>query len=190
MATDSKRASSEEGTDKAPAKKTAAKKSPAKKSTAKKSTTKKSTAKRAPAKKTAAKRAPAKKSTSKRASASEGRGRRSDTQHEQVDSAEQPDEQEQQAPTKKIPAMKVAGMAAQQLATLTGREPEAVIGIRRTEDGWEVELEVVESRRIPDSTDILATYRVETDEQGDLMGYHRVRRYVRGKGSDDDGGRR
>ncbi|HSE10074.1 MAG TPA: gas vesicle protein [Nocardioidaceae bacterium] len=97
----------------------------------------------------------------------------------------------QSAPQKKkVPAMKVARTAAQQLAELTGREPECVIGIQRTEDGWQVDLEVVESRRIPDSTDILATYSVETDEDGDLMGYQRVRRYVRGKGGDGDGGRR
>jgi hypothetical protein len=94
------------------------------------------------------------------------------------------------APAKKVPAMKVARTAAQQLAELTGREPECVIGIQRTDDGWQVDLEVVESRRIPDSTDILATYSVETDEDGDLVGYQRVRRYVRGKGGDGDGGRR
>ncbi len=91
---------------------------------------------------------------------------------------------------KKVPAMKVARTAAQQLAELTGREPECVIGIQRTEEGWQVDLEVVESRRIPDSTDVLATYAVETDEDGDLLGYQRVRRYVRGKGGDDGGGRR
>jgi hypothetical protein len=53
-----------------------------------------------------------------------------------------------------------------------------------------VDLEVVESRRIPDSTDILATYRVETDDEGDLTGYQRMSRYVRGKGGDRDGGGR
>jgi hypothetical protein len=89
---------------------------------------------------------------------------------------------------KKTSAMQVARLAAQQLAQLTGRSPETVIGIERGDDGWVVELEVVESRRIPDSTDVLATYRVETDDDGELMAYHRVRRYVRGKGGDDDGG--
>lgn len=88
---------------------------------------------------------------------------------------------------KKVPAMKVARMAAQQLAELTGRAPESVIGISRSDDGFTVELEVVESRRIPDSADILATYEVETDEDGDLVGYRRARRYLRGKGSDGDG---
>ena len=90
----------------------------------------------------------------------------------------------------KLSAMKVARSAAQQLAELTGRAPECVIGIERSEDGWVVDLEVVESRRIPDSTDILATYRVQVDEDGELMAYHRAQRYVRGKGGDGDGGRR
>ncbi len=87
-------------------------------------------------------------------------------------------------------AVAVARAAGQQLAELTGRPPESVVGIERTEDGWRVELEVVESRRIPDSTDILATYSVQVDRSGELLGYHRVRRYVRGKGGDGDGGHR
>jgi hypothetical protein len=80
--------------------------------------------------------------------------------------------------------MKVARAAAEQLTELTGRRPEVVVGVERNDDGWQVELEVVESRRIPDSTDILATYRVQVDEDGELMGYYRAQRYVRGKGGD------
>jgi len=91
---------------------------------------------------------------------------------------------------KKQSAMSVARSAARQLAELTGRQPECVTGVERTDDGWQVEVEVVESRRIPDSTDILATYNVQVDEDGELTGYHRARRYVRGKGSDRDGGGR
>jgi hypothetical protein len=91
---------------------------------------------------------------------------------------------------KKLSAMKVARAAAQQLSELTGRAPETVTGIQRSDEGWVVELEVVESRRIPDSTDILATYRVEVDEDGELMAYHRAQRYVRGKGGNGDGGGR
>ena len=81
-------------------------------------------------------------------------------------------------------AMKVARAAAEQLTELTGRRPEVVVGVERNDDGWQVELEVVESRRIPDSTDILATYRVQVDEDGEMMGYYRAQRYVRGKGGD------
>lgn len=88
---------------------------------------------------------------------------------------------------KRPKAMQVARSAVEQLSALTGRVPECVIGIERTDEGWQVELEVVESRRIPDSTDLLATYRVEVDEDGDLVGYQRVSRYVRGKAGDGGG---
>ena len=88
---------------------------------------------------------------------------------------------------KRPKAMQVARSAVEQLSALTGRVPECVIGIERTDDGWQVELEVVESRRIPDSTDLLATYRVEVDQDGDLVGYQRVSRYVRGKAGDGGG---
>lgn len=126
-----------------------------------------------------------------RKTASSSSGTTKKTASRRRTSGEADDTEAQSAPPpKKVPAMKVARIAAQQLAELTGRQPECVIGIQRTEDGWQVDLEVVESRRIPDSTDILATYTVETDEDGDLMGYQRVRRYVRGKGGDGDGGRR
>ena len=47
-------------------------------------------------------------------------------------------------------------------------------------DGWKVHVEVVEVRRIPDTTDVLALYEVQVDEDGDLMGYRRLRRYARG----------
>jgi hypothetical protein len=75
----------------------------------------------------------------------------------------------------------VAARAAQQLLDLTGREAEGVTGLTRTDEGWTVQVEVVESRRIPDTTDVLALYEVEVDENAELLGYHRVRRYVRGK---------
>ena len=94
------------------------------------------------------------------------------------------DQQRPAAKKAKPSAMKVARAAAEQLTELTGRRPEVVVGVERNDDGWQVELEVVESRRIPDSTDILATYRVQVDEDGELMGYYRAQRYVRGKGGD------
>ena len=128
--------------------------------------TKSSSAKKAPAKKSATKKSAVKKSAVKKSSASQ---------------------QDQGSPTPKATkpgAMKVARAAAAQLTELTGRRPEVVVGVERNDDGWQVELEVVESRRIPDSTDILATYRVQVDEDGELMGYYRAQRYVRGKGGD------
>ena len=78
-------------------------------------------------------------------------------------------------------AAKVAREAREQLEELLDRASEGVIGVRRTDDGWEVDLEVVETRRIPDTTDVLAIYRVQLDTSGTLEGYQRLERYIRGQ---------
>lgn len=132
-------------------------------------------------KRASAKKSPAKKSGVKRPAAKRASSRQSD----QETSEQNGSDQNRSAPKKaRSSAMKVARAAAEQLTELTGRRPEVVVGVERNDDGWQVELEVVESRRIPDSTDILATYRVQVDEDGELMGYYRAQRYVRGKGGD------
>ncbi len=77
-------------------------------------------------------------------------------------------------------ASEVAHQAAAQLADLTGKEVEGVTSLERTDDGWTVELDVVELRRIPSTTDVLATYEVDVDGNGELQGYRRAQRYVRG----------
>ncbi|GAB3899347.1 hypothetical protein GCM10029964_085160 [Kibdelosporangium lantanae] len=64
---------------------------------------------------------------------------------------------------------------------MTGRQPEAVIGVRAGDGGgWSVLVEVVELDRIPASTSVLATYRVDVDAGGVLQSYERLRRYTRG----------
>ncbi|MCP2168054.1 gas vesicle protein GvpO [Goodfellowiella coeruleoviolacea] len=72
-------------------------------------------------------------------------------------------------------------IAREQFGEITGYHPESVSGLRRTEDGWLIQFEVVELERIPDTMSLLATYQVELDEDGDLVGYQRVRRYPRGQ---------
>jgi hypothetical protein len=56
-----------------------------------------------------------------------------------------------------------------------------VVSIERNESNWHVGVEVVETRRIPDSADVLATYDVELDPGGRLVSYRRLRRYARGQ---------
>src|ERR1700743_1523418 len=74
----------------------------------------------------------------------------------------------------------------EQITDLTGKEPESVTGVKRSQDGWLVTVEVVEDRRIPSSTDILSTYEAEIDNDGELLSYRRVRRYSRGSGDSGD----
>jgi len=42
-----------------------------------------------------------------------------------------------------------------------------------------VTVEVVELERVPRSTDIVASYDVEVDADGELVGYERINRYYR-----------
>jgi len=69
--------------------------------------------------------------------------------------------------------------AVSEFSKLSGSMPEQVSGVRSTDDGWSVLVEVVELERIPSTTSILSTYRVDTDERGGLVGYERIRRYTR-----------
>jgi hypothetical protein len=75
----------------------------------------------------------------------------------------------------------IAVTAARELSELIGQAPEGIVGVERDEDGWRVQVEVVESRRIPETTDILAVYEVDVDSDGAVTGYRRLKRYVRGQ---------
>ncbi|MGN6797811.1 MAG: gas vesicle protein [Gaiellaceae bacterium] len=76
-------------------------------------------------------------------------------------------------------AKRIVERAREQLRDLHGAEAESVSAIHRTANGWRVGLEVVEVHRIPESTDVLATYEVEVDGDGDLLTFERTTRYYR-----------
>lgn len=137
---------------------------PAKRSTAKKSAAQKSAAQKSPAEKSAAKKAPAKKSSAAPRQPTGAQG--------------------SQRPTKQTAAT-VARAAAEQLRDLTGRVSEGVTAVERTDDGWRVQVQVLELHRIPETTDVLALYDVDMDNDGDLQGYRRVRRYSRGESGEE-----
>jgi hypothetical protein len=86
---------------------------------------------------------------------------------------------------KGIKPVQVAALAARQLRLLTGREVEGAAGLERADDGWRVLLEVLEVARVPRSTDVLGLYEVTVDADGDVVGYERLRRFVRGQAGDD-----
>lgn len=88
----------------------------------------------------------------------------------------------QQQPQEQSPSpMQVLRGACAQLAELTGMEAESVSSFERTEDGWTLNVEVLELARVPDTMSLLASYEVELDANGELSGYRRVRRYERGR---------
>lgn len=85
--------------------------------------------------------------------------------------------------------MEVLREARAQFAELTGTAAEAVSSFERTEEGWSLEIEVLELERVPDTMSLLATYQVTLDAEGMLTGYRRVRRYERGRSDRGPGGR-
>lgn len=82
----------------------------------------------------------------------------------------------------------LATEARELLRAVRGVDAESVSGIERTQNGWRVTLEVVELRRIPESTDVLASYEVELDGEGDFLGFERGRRYNRSQAESGGGG--
>jgi len=84
-------------------------------------------------------------------------------------------------------ARRTIDRAREQLEELLERRVESVSSLERTHDGWTVALEVVELSRIPESTDVLASYEMELDEQLNLRRYQQVRRYHRGRADRAEG---
>ncbi|MFI6449446.1 gas vesicle protein [Kitasatospora sp. NPDC050543] len=84
-------------------------------------------------------------------------------------------------PRPRVSAPQAMRYAAEQLAELLGRVPESVSALKPTEDGWRADVEVVELERIPETTSVMASYRVSLDQQGELVAYERIRRYTRGQ---------
>lgn len=75
--------------------------------------------------------------------------------------------------------MVVASQAIEQFTKLSGRVPESVTGARAEHEGWSLLVDVVELERTPPTMSVLATYRVDTDRDGNLVSYERLRRFTR-----------
>ena len=67
------------------------------------------------------------------------------------------------------------------LSELLGRRVESVLGIERDHNNWVATVQVVEMARIPNTTDVLGDYETVLDNKGDVLRYHRTRRYHRGQ---------
>jgi hypothetical protein len=70
------------------------------------------------------------------------------------------------------------------VADLTGFPPETVSAMQWDGENWLITVDVCELTRVPNTTDVMASYVVQLDDSGGLLGYKRERRYLRG--ADDD----
>jgi gas vesicle protein GvpO len=73
-----------------------------------------------------------------------------------------------------------------ELPQLLGHPIDAVLGLEPDDGkGWNVTVQVVELSRIPHSTDVLGTYEVILDKEGEVHSYKRRRRYYRNQADED-----
>jgi hypothetical protein len=80
------------------------------------------------------------------------------------------------------PAMaEVMRAVTSELSELLQSEPAGVSALKGTDQGWTAQVEVVEIPRIPDTTSVMASYRVDLDRRGRIVGYERTGRYARGR---------
>ncbi|HWE57549.1 MAG TPA: gas vesicle protein GvpO [Acidimicrobiales bacterium] len=80
----------------------------------------------------------------------------------------------------------VIAAARQELRMLTGHEVDSVSAVRAEEDGWHITFEVVELKRVPESTSVLGTYETLADDDGAVIEFARSRRYYRNQPSEGD----
>ncbi len=78
-----------------------------------------------------------------------------------------------------IGAAEIAERAKAELARITGLHADHVSAVVHQPDGWHVTVDLVELRRIPAATDVLAAYEALLGPTGVLLSYHRTRRYFR-----------
>lgn len=76
--------------------------------------------------------------------------------------------------TRAISLREAVGNAIEQLTLLLHLEVSSVVGARKSEDGWQLTIELIERKAVPDTQDLLGTYEVSLDNYGELMGYERT----------------
>ena len=81
----------------------------------------------------------------------------------------------------KLSARDLTLAAKATVAELTGHKIETVSALESEGESWLVTVDVCELERIPNTTDVMASYVVQLDDAGGLLGYKRERRYLRGE---------
>lgn len=63
----------------------------------------------------------------------------------------------------------------EEITGLTNLELSGIIGYFWKEDGWHVEVELIEKKAVPDTQDLLGVYEVTLDDKGNVLGFERRR---------------
>lgn len=70
-------------------------------------------------------------------------------------------------------ADEVIERAGEELTKLTKLKTSGVTGVFKDEKGWHVTIEMVEKESIPEAMDLLGSYEVILNDEGELLTYER-----------------
>ncbi len=103
----------------------------------------------------------------------------SDPEHQSSDGESDAPAPYREQRRRRCSAPEAALEAGKQLKALTGLNFDNISNVEKKGDGWHVVATMVELKRVPSSTDVLAAYEVELDAAGNLDSYRRINRYLR-----------
>jgi len=87
-----------------------------------------------------------------------------------------------------IEMMNLVERAKEQLAKVTDFSPVAAVGGFKDEEGWHISVDVLEMARLPESTDIIGTYVVSLDPEGNMVKFEKKRARLRGEPYEEEEG--
>jgi len=68
----------------------------------------------------------------------------------------------------------ISERAEKELKAVMGLEVSSITGVSKVkDDGWQVTVELIERKAIPDTQDLLGLYEVRLDEDGHLISFDR-----------------
>jgi hypothetical protein len=81
--------------------------------------------------------------------------------------------------SRRISAGAAAKRARDEFPDVSDIPVERVSAVDRTDKGWQVTLEALELRRIPETMDVIGVYEVDLTARGQVSGWRRVGRFNR-----------
>ena len=68
----------------------------------------------------------------------------------------------------------VSEKAKKELKEIIGKKTEGVPTIRKNEEGWNVQVEILEKEKIPDTESLIGIYELEMNQEGEIEEYKRI----------------
>lgn len=63
---------------------------------------------------------------------------------------------------------------------LFNKEIESILAIKKSEKGWEIQVEVLERKALPDKFDLLKIFEFNLNENGKILGFKQIKKIQRG----------